>query len=160
MCCTSTHSINVQELMVIQNHQQQQWQWQCLSVWCLMCDVTLELLNIYNFIYINASSSVLKVAETLHICTKKTCLSMKWVGCLNHNLKHDPSEKPSESPTAATVMRCESKLISAWVASLWLLATIAGAETLYLCMKYTCYEYEVGRMPHHNLRVWYIWVSA
>ena len=30
---------------------------------------------------------------------------MKWVGCLNYNLQHDPSEKPepSELPTTATV---------------------------------------------------------
>jgi hypothetical protein len=28
-------------------------------------------------------------------------LSMKWLGCLNHNMQHEPSEKPSESPTSA-----------------------------------------------------------
>jgi hypothetical protein len=26
-------------------------------------------------------------------------MNMKWVGCRNHNLQLDPSEKPSESPT-------------------------------------------------------------
>jgi len=30
------------------------------------------------------------------------------------------------------------------VASLWPLATVAGAESLYICMKKTSYEYEVG----------------
>ena len=29
-------------------------------------------------------------------------MSMNWVGCLNHNLHHNPSEKPRESPTTAT----------------------------------------------------------
>ena len=29
---------------------------------------------------------------------------MKWVGDLNHNLQHDPSEKPRDSPTAASVL--------------------------------------------------------
>jgi hypothetical protein len=27
-------------------------------------------------------------------------------------------------------------------ASLWPIAAVAGAETLYICMKKTCYEYE------------------
>ena len=33
----------------------------------------------------------------------KPDLSVKCVRCLNHNLQQDPSKKPSESPTTATV---------------------------------------------------------
>ena len=29
-------------------------------------------------------------------------MSMNWVGCLNHNLTHDTSEKPSELPTTTS----------------------------------------------------------
>jgi len=34
-------------------------------------------------------------------------MSMNWAGCLNHNLHHNPSEKPRESPTTAT--DCETQ---------------------------------------------------
>jgi len=39
-------------------------------------------------------------------------------------------------------------------ASLWPPATIQGAETHYICMKWTCYEYEVGgcSYSYHNLQ--------
>jgi hypothetical protein len=37
---------------------------------------------------------------------------MNWVGCLNHNLTNDTSEKPSESPTAtATTEKCGTKQV-------------------------------------------------
>jgi hypothetical protein len=32
-------------------------------------------------------------------------MSMNWAGCLNHNLHHNPSEKPRESPTSALTVR-------------------------------------------------------
>jgi hypothetical protein len=35
----------------------------------------------------------------------------------------------------------------AGVAFLWLPATVEGAETLYICMKKTSYEYEVYEVP-------------
>jgi hypothetical protein len=38
-------------------------------------------------------------------------MSMKWMGCLNHDLQHNPSEKPRESPT--TACDCETS-ISGW----------------------------------------------
>jgi hypothetical protein len=37
-------------------------------------------------------------------------MSLKSVGCLNHNLVHASSEKPSESPTAT--FHCETQHIS------------------------------------------------
>ena len=30
-------------------------------------------------------------------------MSMNWMGCLNHNLQHDASKKPSELPTTTTL---------------------------------------------------------
>jgi hypothetical protein len=41
------------------------------------------------------------------------------------------------------------------VASIWLPATIEGIETLYICMKTTCYEYEVGGVPQSYGTAWY-----
>jgi hypothetical protein len=35
-------------------------------------------------------------------------MSMNWVGCLNHILHHNPSEKPRESPTN-TASDCETQ---------------------------------------------------
>ena len=58
------------------------------------------------------------------------------------HLQNGPSQKPSESLTAAIV--CETKHYQVGVASLWPLATIDGAETLYTCMNKSWYEYEVG----------------
>jgi hypothetical protein len=53
---------------------------------------------------------------------------MNSVGCSNHNLKHDTSQKPSESPTTATVT-LKPEYNHAGVASLLPLAAVAGAET-------------------------------
>lgn len=41
--------------------------------------------------------------DTHYICMKRSAMSMKWVGCLNHSQQHDTSEKSSESLSAATV---------------------------------------------------------
>ena len=38
-------------------------------------------------------------------------MSMNWAGCLNHNMHHNPSEKPRESPTTACTVRPS---ISGW----------------------------------------------
>jgi len=47
-------------------------------------------------------------------------MSMKWMGCPHHNLWHDPSEKPRESPTATTVtVRPTPSTYQAEVASFW-----------------------------------------
>ena len=62
--------------------------------------------------------------------------------CLNHNLQHDASKKPSELPTTTTLPLQEQ--YQARAASLWPLATVAGAKLHYICMKKTWYEYEVG----------------
>jgi hypothetical protein len=37
---------------------------------------------------------------------------MKWVGCLNHNLHHDTSESPRESPTATATTETETVTVS------------------------------------------------
>jgi hypothetical protein len=140
---------------------------------------------------------------------------MKCMRCLNHNLQHDTSENPSESPTSTTL--CETKHISGWgyilmtcrqssrcwntsymyeadllrvwsewgasiitysmiqvrnqenlllphltvrpsiyqvgVASLWPVAKVAGAETLNICLKKTCFEYEVCEVSEWDVTV-------
>ena len=60
---------------------------------------------------------------------------MKWVGCINHNLQHDTSEKPSETPTSAMWLWNQVD-ISVGLHDPnehWPLATVAGAETHYIC---------------------------
>jgi hypothetical protein len=55
------------------------------------------------------------------------------------------SEKPRESPTSTEAVRpC---IYQAGIASLWPLAAVEGAETHYIWMKSTCYEYEVDGVP-------------
>ena len=67
-------------------------------------------------------------------------MSIKWVRCLNHNPQHDTSQNPTDSPTSPAIVR---------VASLWPLATVAGAETHYMYIKAICYEYIKGvGLPH------------
>jgi hypothetical protein len=83
--------------------------------------------------------------ETLNICVwRRPIMSMMWVGCLNHIL-----EKPRESPTTIpppwlTVTVRPNMLDQAGVPFLWPVAAVKGTETLYMYMKKTCYEYEVG----------------
>ena len=76
-----------------------------------------------------------RMSETFIYVLRRSDKSMKWVGCLNYTKQHDPSEKPSESPTATAT------------AAICLIATIEGAETHYIRMKTICYEYEVGGAP-------------
>ena len=64
---------------------------------------------------------------------------MKCVRCPNHTLQHDTRQK---SPTASTVT-VRPSIHPVGVAPLWEGAAVAEAETLYICMKKTCYEYEV-----------------
>jgi hypothetical protein len=77
-------------------------------------------------------------------------MCMNWMGCLNHIIHHNPSEKPAECPTAT--FHCETQHIQLGFASIQHPATVTGAETLYICMKWTCYEYEAGRVPQLNLQ--------
>ena len=56
------------------------------------------------------------------------------------------SEKPRESPTTATVT-VRPSIYQAGIASIWLLATVEGAETHHIYMQKTCYEFEVGEIP-------------
>ena len=51
--------------------------------------------------------------------------------------------KPRESPTNAGFTTPKSRY-QVGIASLWPLATASGTESLYLCMKKTSYEYEMG----------------
>jgi len=79
---------------------------------------------------------------------------MKWVRCLKHILQHDPSEKPSDSPTSAGFTFPMSRY-QYGVASLWPgCSTVAGAELHYICMKSTFYEYEVGGGPQTYPTAW------
>jgi len=73
-------------------------------------------------------------------------MSMKWVGSHNDNLHHDPSEKPRESPTAATVTERPS-IYQAEAASIWPLATKEGDEMHPIFMMQICYENEVDWVP-------------
>ena len=70
---------------------------------------------------------------------------MKGMGGLNHNLQH---EKPQE--THLLTLGTEDvrpSIQQAGIASLWPLATVEGADTHYICMKSTYYEYEVDGVP-------------
>jgi hypothetical protein len=55
---------------------------------------------------------------------------MNRIVCLIYNIKHDESKKPSELPTTSTLPLQEQ--YQAGAASLLLVATVAGAETLYI----------------------------
>jgi hypothetical protein len=54
--------------------------------------------------------------ETHYICMKYICYDYDYeVGCFNHNLQQDTSQKPRESPIITTVTGdCETKHISGW----------------------------------------------
>ena len=54
------------------------------------------------------------------------------------------SQSKTEWISYSTAIVCETKYYQVEVASLWPLATIDGAETLYTCMNQSWYEYEVG----------------
>ena len=56
-------------------------------------------------------------------------------------LQHVPSDKPTENPT--TVPTPFRVMVWYGAASLWLPATVEGAQTHYICMKWIWYEYEV-----------------
>jgi hypothetical protein len=69
-------------------------------------------------------------------------MSMNGAGSLNHNIQHDTSEKPSDYPTTTTTLLWQ---IIGWCRILLApKATVAGAKSLYICIKKTSYEYEVG----------------
>ena len=40
--------------------------------------------------------------------------SMNWMGCLNHNLQHDASKKPSELPTSTNHYSTSPSAITGW----------------------------------------------
>jgi hypothetical protein len=65
---------------------------------------------------------------------KIPAMSMNWVACLNHNLQHDASENPSESPTATTPL---------WVRSVW------GHKPKYKVLKHFLY---VWRRPPMSMK--------
>ena len=75
-------------------------------------------------------------AETLNICIKKTCYEYELDGGFNH--------KYLQWPTSYTnyIHSQVPEGIHEGVVALWPLEIVAGAETLYICMKKTCYEYE------------------
>jgi hypothetical protein len=57
------------------------------------------------------------------------------VGCLNHNIQHDTSQ-------SAAALTVNPSKYQGLVAYLRPVATVAGAETHYICIKKTCYEYK------------------
>ena len=76
----------------------------------------------------------------------RLAMSMKCVRFLNQNLQHDRSGKPREYPTSSTVIVGPS-IYQVWAAPPWPLATVECAETLYICTKLICCEYEVNGFP-------------
>ena len=62
-------------------------------------------------------------------------MSMKWVRCSYHNLQHIASEKLRESPT--TTLTARPSTYQVLVAPFLPLATVEGADTLYICMMKT-----------------------
>jgi hypothetical protein len=79
-------------------------------------------------------------------------MSMKCVGCLKHIPTHATSENPRELPTATLTVR--PSIYQVGVASLWPLATVAGAKTHYICIYQSFYDYEVcgvsQNIPTHH----------
>jgi hypothetical protein len=82
-------------------------------------------------------------AETLYVYIwTRPVMSMKWMGCLNHNIHLNPSETPSESPTA----------ISRWVCILMTTGRSSRCwNALYICMNLIFYEYALGGVPQSKL---------
>jgi hypothetical protein len=81
--------------------------------------------------------------NTKYVWTR-SAMSMIWVGCLNHNPQHDTRRN---RPNHLLPPLCVWERAYAGVASIWPLATIGGAETLYICITKTWYEYEFSDMP-------------
>ena len=69
-------------------------------------------------------------------------MSMKCVGGLNHTKYCRPTSNTKEIHSQVPEGRYKGV-----AASLWPIAAVAGAETLYICMKKTCYEYEGNGGP-------------
>jgi len=89
----------------------------------------------------------------------RPAMSMNWIWCPNHNLQHIACEKPSESPITYHLLRyCHHEVRpSVGVASVWPLTTVEGAEILYIRMRQTCCEYDLGGLPQSQPITWYIW---
>jgi hypothetical protein len=58
--------------------------------------------------------------------------------------------KPRESPTSAGFTSPTKSRYQCGVASLLPLATVADAETFYICTKKTSYEYCLNHNPQHD----------
>jgi hypothetical protein len=99
------------------------------------------------FIWLPAT---VECAETLYICMEPI-----WIW-YEYEVDGFPQSQPNthykcrphtHTPTTASTMTMtvsQSILYQAGDASIWLPAAVEGAETLYICMMKTCYEYEVG----------------
>ena len=78
---------------------------------------------------------------------------LKWVWsvrmrCLKHNLQHDKWESKWPKVSVLLPPLCvRQSIYQCGVASLWPRAKVEGAETLYVCMTTTSYEYEVYEVP-------------
>ena len=71
---------------------------------------------------------------------------MNWMGGLNHKYLQWPTSYTNDIHSQVS----ESKYQGV-AASLWPVATVVGAETLYICIKKTCYELAVvGGLNHKN----------
>ena len=77
-------------------------------------------------------------AEFHCICIKKTCYEYEVCGGLNHKKKQRPT-----SYTNNIHSQVPEKRYQGVAASLLSVATVEGAELHYICIKKTCYEYEV-----------------
>jgi hypothetical protein len=84
-------------------------------------------------------------AETLYIYIwTRPVMSMKWMGCLNHNSSSIPVRLQVNHLPLVPLW---PSIHQAGVASLWPPAMVDGDEIHCICMKWICYEHEVDKMP-------------
>ena len=93
-----------------------------------MCDSETKHISGWGCILMTTSHSRRSLKHILYKC-RRPDMSMKFVSCPYHNLHHTTRETPRDSPSTATVT-VRPSIYQAGIASLWPLATVAGAETL------------------------------
>ena len=84
-----------------------------------------------------------------HIKWSRADVSMKWVGCpiiIYSIIK----VRHQVNLLLLQLFTMRPSIYQVWVALLWPLATVEGAEILYISMKKTCCECEAYEMLHNN----------
>ena len=91
--------------------------------------------------------ATVKGAELHYICIKKTCYEYE----LDWGVSIIRTNRDPYSCTKHITLRSHRAYNKAGAASLWPLATFDGAETLYIYIKKTCYEYELDWGYHSQV---------